>query len=435
MLVGVGWLVVRGPLECSRPVSGLALALAGLGWLGVLACAPRVRDSLALLLVVASGALALRSLGLASELRLSDDLERYVWEGALLAEGVDPYAHAPDAPALESFQRRWPELHARVGHREVPAAYPPLAQALNAGVVCLAGGAQEPQAARFALRLFYGLCDLGVCVPLAWLLRRRGLPLAGVAVWAWNPLVVLEFAGAGHLDALAILCTLAALAALANRGPEARGGRALAWLATGTALKLLPLAVVPFALRAVRGRGRAALAFFAAGLVCVLPFVLLSGELPRVGGLSAYAFRWESFSMLYRWIEPLFARTQLYDESWSDPRRLARGLVFGVWLALGVWAWVRGYEPARAACWMVAGFLVLTPTLHPWYLTWIVPFLALRPSLAWSALVAAAPFLYWPLERWRAQGTWAEPAWLWPAVALPFWGLLVCDAWRRRGAR
>jgi hypothetical protein len=423
--------------DLSSPAAWCALVLGSGGWACALVLARGLGDSTALLVVIAVGALALRLAFLAAHSDLSDDVHRYVWEGALVCEGVDPYAGAPSSPELARYRERWPAIFVRVNHPQVRAAYPPLAQAVNAGLVAAAGGAERPARARLFLRLFYASCDLLACVPLGWILARTKRPRALLVAWAWNPWVAFEYAGAAHLDSLAILCTLLALACFARRDvPSAlRSGLGLAFLAAGAATKLLPAALAPFALRHVR-RPRLDVLVFGIGLVvATLPFALLTGRAPGFGGIREYAFRWESFSLLHRALEPLFARCFDYDEAWSDPRRLARALELVVWSGLGALAWARRFPLERAAAWLVGGFLVLTPTLHPWYLTWIVPFLALRPSLAWSALAAGAPLLYWPVEGWRTRSVWQEPAWLFPLVGGLFWTLLACDAWRLRRAR
>src|SRR5207244_12989540 len=87
----------------------------------------------------------------------------------------------------------------------------------------------------------------------------------------------------------------------------------------------------------------------------------------------------------------------------------------------------RGTDLVQGTGLAIAGFLVLSPTLHPWYLAWIAPFVALRPSLAWCVLIAAAPLLYAPLAGWQHEGKWIEPAWEWPVVALPFFALLFLE--------
>ena len=432
LLAGISGWVVQGAEGVTSPSEWGALALAAGGWACALRLARRVRDSFALLLVLVCGALALRLPFLSVDSGLSDDVHRYIWEGALVGAGIDPYSKPPAAAELEPFRRRFESTYQGVNHPGVRAVYPPLAQAVNAGVIAAAGGAEHPSRARFFLRVFYAACDLLVCVPLGWLLARARRPRMLLVAWAWNPWVAFEFAGSAHLDSLALLCFLGALASLAPRARESnlRDGCGLALLAAGAAIKLLPVALVPFALRGTRRPIR--WAFFCALCLAltVLPFVLLTGGAPSLGGLREYALGWESFSLLHRGIEPLFARHFAHDESWSDPRRLARAVELSAWLALGAFAWWRRFELTRVAALLVGGFLVLTPTLHPWYLAWIVPFLALRPAPAWSTLVAAAPLLYWPVDGWRARRVWEEPAWLFPVLGGLFWMLLVLDALR-----
>jgi alpha-1,6-mannosyltransferase len=434
LLAGTGLWVGRGAGSVTSPADWVGLALAAAGWGCALRLARGIEHSPALMVVLASGALALRLAFLAVDPGLSDDVNRYVWEGALVGAGVDPYEVPPDAAELEPFRQRFGAVFRGVDHASVRAVYPPLAQAVNAGVVAAAGGAAHPARARFLLRLFYASCDLLACVPLALLLARAGLPRMLLVAWAWNPWVALEFAGSAHLDSLAILCLLAALACFPRdvRPSSWQSACGLAFLAAGAATKLLPAALVPFALR-LAPRPLLWLLFFVLCLVLVVvPFALLTGKGPGLGGLGEYALGWESFSLLHRGIEPLFARRFDYDLAWSDPRRLARAVELALWLGLAAFAWWKRLELTRAASLLVGGALVLSPTLHPWYLAWIVPFLALRPMPAWCALVAASPLLYWPVDGWRARRVWEEPAWLFPVLGGVFWLTLALEAWRAR---
>jgi hypothetical protein len=151
-----------------------------------------------------------------------------------------------------------------------------------------------------------------------------------------------------------------------------------------------------------------------------LPFATNGGAL--LAGLSEYGLRWEAASLVFRWLEAPFAAVLERDGTWSDPRRVARVIAALLWLAVAACAWFRVEDPVRATGVAIGAFLVLSPTLHPWYLAWIVPFVAVTGSAAWLLLVALAPLLYWPLAGWHASGVWVEPGWLWPAVALPFFG-------------
>ncbi len=407
--------------------------------------------------IVVAGAIAIRIVAWSGDAGFSDDAYRYLWEGEVVVEGASPYAAPPEDGSAggharaSDLQRRYPVLWARVNHRQVRAAYPPLAQCVGAAVAAVCRRfdvAPETTGVRI-LRGIFGACDLLVLWPLAKLLGRARLPGALAVVWAWCPLPAIEFAGSGHLDSLGILLLLGALAAESSRASvEAKaaddttlGLAPLLLLCAGILTKYLPAVALPWLLRGRRAIGRGVcVALFCAAWFA--PLLFLRGGLHGLfSGLGEYAFRWESGSLVHRWIEPLFSRCFERDESWSDPRRLARAAEAILWLAIA-WAVIRRERDSlRGTGALIGAWLVLSPTLHPWYLCWILPFLAFGSptgtSRAWLWLILVAPLLYWPLAAWQRIGVWSEPAWLWPVVALPFFGLLV-SAWfgdRRRGAR
>lgn len=439
-------LVERIPLATGRVAPLVAVLLAaGGGWWLALAAAGRLPAGTpgAGPLALAAGALVLRLVAFASAPELSDDGYRYAWEGALVLEGESPYAHAPDAPERAAERARWPGVYAGINHPGVSAAYPPLAQLASAAAVRAAGGLEgDGAAARRAARAGLLACDLLVLVPLLRLLALAGRPPACACAWAFSPLVALEFAASGHVDALGVLLLVLALA-------SAGAGAAGALLGAAALAKPLPLLVAPLAWRARAARGggarcAAALALALALGLCV-PLAWRGGWQGLGRGLGTYALRWESLNLGYRWLERALATRLAPDESWHDPRLVGRALAGLAWLGCALAAARRlaralaGGESARvatarAAFLVLGAFLALTPTLHPWYLAWIVPFLALEPRPAWTWLVAAAPLAYWPLERWRAEGVWSEPAWLWPLVALPFWALVLLGRGRARAA-
>ncbi len=430
-----------------------ALGVAGAAWWVAIRLA---RSGSGDLKVVVAGAIALRLLALVASPDLSDDVYRYAWEGELVSSGISPYASAPEDPRHAELAARIPQIHARVNHPEVSAAYPPVAQLAFAGVVRVAhaisdatGADRQPTTLR-SMRVFFTLCDLACLIPLVLLLRRTKLPASLAVAWGWSPLIALEFGASAHFDSLGILFLLGSLAAFVASGDrEARGGREFALDVLGGVLlgaaiwvKLLPLCVAPFALRGPARWLRAA-ALLLSLLALATPVVFWTGGTNGLlAGLSAYGLRWEAFSFVYVWIEK-FPRDFLglaMDEGPTDPRVLARSFVLLLWVGFGVWTYGRTRSVLRATTRLIAAFLVLTPTLHPWYLAWMVPFLALRPRESWLWVVFVAPLLYVTRANWVLSGDAIAPDWLWLAVALPFLVLLACEvrvptALRRRGAR
>ena len=443
VLASVGAVLALGPLP--RHVATLvpALVAGGIAWWLAARWCVRVELRFSTLLV---SALLLRVVALLSSPGLSDDIHRYVWEAEVIARGWSPYAFAPADAQLEPLRAELPRLFARLNHPEVPAAYPPLYQGAASAVVAVArafDGGEDAFLARalLALRAFAAVCDLAVLVPLVALLRALRRPASLAIVWAWSPLAALEFAGAGHMDVLGILLWISALALLVpaarGAGRLARGARppaGLVLLAGAVLVKLLPVLSVPFALRGPRRAAlRDGLLLTALLALAFTPLLALRGGAQGLtGGLSEYGLRWESTSLVYRFVEPPLAAVLERDGSLLDPRRLGRALVVAAWLAIGLWLWRQRADLLRASWTLLAAFLVLTPTLHPWYVAWSLPFLAFGPGRAWFWLAASSPLCYWMLERWWAQGVWHEPGWLWPVVAVPFFTLLVLDARRRQ---
>src|SRR2546428_4760060 len=76
-------------------------------------------------LFVFSVAVGSRIIAFAAPPLLSDDLHRYLWDGKLLASGINPYDYRPLDPALQPFHD---EHFNRLNSRHWYSVYPPLMQ-------------------------------------------------------------------------------------------------------------------------------------------------------------------------------------------------------------------------------------------------------------------------------------------------------------------
>lgn len=370
----------------------LLIGLMAAGWY-------RVRQNSARLPTMLAAALAFRLVAAIGEPALSDDLYRYLWDGNVQRHGLHPYAYAPDDPKLTELRD---ENWSRINHPELRTIYPPLSQALFLLLAALGAGPG-------GVKLLLGLADFGVVLILGLLLRRLELPLHRLALYAWNPLAVLETAGSGHVEPVGAMLVLLAAAWIIGRRA------ALSTLALGCAVhvKLLPALLVPGYLRRLRWREIALLVAVLIGLA--LPYALTG---PAIGaGLFDYAERWEYNAFLYagvqqllEWLDtgnalkPTIASLQrwfgetaidwgwVYRQAW--PRELARALVLLATLAWIVVVARRGFDAARES-FLVLGFVVLvSPTVHPWYVLWVLPFAVAYLSWGWLVLAALIPLAY-----------------------------------------
>src|SRR5205823_7439014 len=166
---------------------------------------------------------------------LSEDLYRYLWDGRLTAHGVNPFPHAPSDPALTPYRNG---ILRQLNHSDVPTIYPPAAQILFAATAAVS---ETPVAWKLLLLALESMSILS----LLRLLRHRGFAPERLLLYYWNPLVLVESFGSGHVDLAAAAFLLLSLALYEERR-RARAGIAFA-LAFLT--KLIPALLIPYFLR------------------------------------------------------------------------------------------------------------------------------------------------------------------------------------------
>jgi hypothetical protein len=374
--------VTRAPLG-----SSVFFASAGVAAAAYLLALARVRATPRaaprLLLVAFGFAIAMRAPLVMVPVDRQNDMVRYLWDGRVQRLGYNPYLVVPSDPAMARTHtdetRQMPSRNART-------PYPPAAQLFFRAV-------SSVHESTFAMKLALLACDLLTIIILwRWLAvtgRNEWLTL----VYAWNPLVVLEVAHGGHVDALGAMWIAASAYWLARR----RTMPAAIAFALAVASKLVPIVLAPLLWRRIRLRDAAAgLGVLAA---VYLPF-LTASDLP-VGAVPNVIAH-------IRFNGPIF---QAVSGLLAPSAAAAAALILG----LGSAAWARlrltPDEPASWA-WPMALSLAAAPVVYPWYLLYITPFLfsvLSLPLVAWTLSVVPV-YTVWAES--RRGGPWAVPVWV-----------------------
>lgn len=230
---------------------------------------------------------------------LSDDIYRYIWDGHLLNEGLNPYSLPVDSPLLDPYNI---PARALVNHRSMATPYLPVAQLLFGVLALIApGGILAFQIAAVTFDLLTGWLVMD-------LLRRLNLHPQYVLLYLWNPLVVVEFAHSAHLDALMICTMMAAFWFWVRTNDEIRIASPVA-LAAAAMTKLLPILLMPLFL--ARWGWKHLLLFATLILLLLAAFSFpagwgLIGPLDGTGlfgALRIYLANWNYNSGIYHWLE------------------------------------------------------------------------------------------------------------------------------------
>jgi hypothetical protein len=157
------------------------------------------------------------------------DVYRYMWDGAVLAEGISPYKFTPqqvreavdegagsdsDLGRLVRMQQRSPSLAAalaQVHYGEYPSPYPMVSQAVFGLASRLTPDTASPGVRLVIMKELLVAFDLATLLVIVFLLGETGRNQAWCLAYGWSPLVLKEIAGSGHLDSIAIFLTTLAL--------------------------------------------------------------------------------------------------------------------------------------------------------------------------------------------------------------------------------
>lgn len=367
------------------------------------------RRQAASIALVWGAAIAFRALLLLTTPTLSDDVYRYLWDGHVANHGVSPYAYPIDSPALDDLDI---PQRALANNPEMASPYLPTAQFLFVALTCL-----------FPLQpLFFQIAMVGFDLLngllIARLLKTAGLSARRILIYLWNPLVIVEVAHGAHVDAWMIFLTLLAvwlsLTPLRSSTCQEGGPKSLSFLywaapvilALATLTKILPLLLLPILFWRWRW-GQLAL-YGLVTIALLVPSGLragwgLTGPLDGTGLFGAiriYADRWNFNSGLFHWLQVDLLQPHLAPVEADEWAKRGVTLILLASL-LAVWLQARRRLDPRSTLRLMAipfmAYLLLTTTVHPWYLLVLLafaPFLPPAPGEARRCWLAIAAWLY-----------------------------------------
>ena len=342
----------------------------------------------------------------------SDDVNRYLWEGRVLAHGISPYHHAPDDPLLNSLAENDP-FHGKINHPHITAAYPPLMP----GLFSLVGSVRyHPLAVKGILMLF----DMGTMVFLAFLLAYRNLDLRWLILYALNPVILWAFAGEGHFDVIQCFFLTGAIHFFDRK----KWGWMFLLAGLSIQVKYVSLLAVFFLLNRENLRWA-----WISVVAAILPYGLLlwvfgnESALGMFSGITRFGENFAFNGSVHALLRVIFGGI--------EPATTTCKVLLALLLAWGIFH----FHPARnnryrndpvAGCFFALGcVIVLAPTIHFWYISWIIPFLVLRPSRPWLVLSLSIAFYFVTYGIYYHTGQWRLPVWAYLCQWLPFYGLLI----------
>lgn len=380
------------------------------------------------LYLLAGAALLFRLILLFSIPNLSQDFYRFIWDGKLLLQGLNPYIMSPDASMASGkvpFEGR-EILYQGMGSLSAGniTSYPPLNQLLFA----LAALPQSLLSSVLLLRSIVILADIGIFYFGSKLLQNLGLPRNRIFWYLLNPFIIIETTGNLHFEGVMIFLLLLGLYFLEKN----RLLTSSIFFSLSVLVKLIPLIFLPLFLKKL-GAKKGILYTVSVGMLVLLFFL---------------PFFSESFTENYRrslglWFQKFeFNASFYYLISWIGFQVKGYNIIHLAGPLLGLTAFIgivglavfRRINTERSLMtsmlFAFTIYLFLSTTVHPWYLAtplFLSIFTRCRFMLLWSLMVVLTYTAY-------ANPNFQENLWLVALEYLVVFLYLVYELLRKKPA-
>lgn len=351
---------------------------------------------------------------------LSQDVHAYIMQGRIAAlYGHNPSLVLPaDYPQDPYLPYLWSEGNS--GGRFEAALYGPVWTLLSHGLTLIVEGVGGTLWLYLLAYKLVALAALLASILLIWSLLGRAMPdqqIWGTLLYAWNPLVLIEFVGSAHNDALMVALVLLALW-FAQRD---MWRRAVVMLTLAALVKWIPVILLSLygwllVWQRPTWRSRVQLASQVVGIVLGTSLLLYApygldlqtlGTLVRIPATKQSQTYNSWYELILKGVPYVAKRLGIESDSHlraattTALRWLRQAIVLILWLAAlhAIWRRPTFASFTQWCCWSLLGILLFaTSWFWPWYVTWP---LALAALMGWGttskvtvAFTASAAFFY-----------------------------------------
>ena len=332
-------------------------------------------ESHAKLLALIVGAIAARVIFCFAPSVLNPEIWRYLWEGSLMREGLNPYLHAPlEASSLGILSPNitW------IQNSTLPAIDPPYAQYLFS-TFCLS---------EFTWKLFIVACDIVNILILVRILDILGKAPSNVLYYAYLPLALIEFGASGHTESVLILCVLSFIYFSLIRPNENSWMHLGFFAASGFLIKfvsILPAAFFLFKKNLFPASDKRKVGFLLLIISVLIYLPFLEPNMSTFISFKNYALNSRFNDSL---LHTLVSILGVESIQWIK-------IILGVcWLGIIICILKHEASWLKASMYSLALLALMGSVFNPWYALWFAPFLCIFHSWALLYLVLVIPLSY-----------------------------------------
>ena len=360
-------------------------------------------------------AIVARLLLLGSSPVLEDDFWRYLWDGRVWADGINPYLFKPMDQALDHLHT---DYRVNIGWKQYGTIYPPVSIFIFKIAHIISADSL------LTLKFIFILFDLSTGLLVAKFLADLNTPIKWSVLYFLNPLVLKEIANSAHLDAIAVFFTLLAVVLLHSYIKFSRHPLVsyMAWffLAVAFASKLYSVCLVPVFFKLDKKRWPALSLFPAAALFLYLP--MISAGRYALNGTEAFARHWIYNASLYRIFQKAFHFLQSILENlaihdftapFMQDSFAAKALSVFAFTSFVFYRVFKKLTPKnihKEILYILGALLLFSPVVNAWYVLWLAPFACVSLNFTWILFtyLVITSYSWWYSQEMALYLRWLE---------------------------
>ena len=324
----------------------------------------------------------------------SDDYYRYLWDGKVIANGINPYQYAPSDKALDSLHSE--TLPLLVSFKDIKTIYPPLS--LGMFYLSYIIGGETFYGIKILLLLFELFTFLGIFL----ILKERNLPLKNIFLYALAPLPIFQFFVDSHIDVIGLTLLIFSIYFYLSHKKE----WSLIFVGLSICVKPVGLILIPILFiteKGIRAKIRTVLIPFIVCFLLYLPFILSIPLSEVFNALTNYTVNWTFNGFVFDIINSFLNDNQ--------KARLICGILFVLAFIPVLFSRKDFMDKIYLSVFLL---LIFSPIVHPWYVTWLAVLLPLVPR--WSGILYAnlVCLTAFTVVNYQLHGIWKD----YPAVLL-----------------
>ena len=340
---------------------------------------------------------------LLTEPNLSQDYYRFIWDGQLILEGINPYLFTPDSLMAqpEFVLANAQELYNGMGGLSARhfSNYPPFNQFIFAIAAFLGG--KSILGSVIVMRTIIILADIGIFYFGRKLLKKLNRSPHVIFWYFLNPLIIVELTGNLHFEGVMLFFFIWALYLVSAK----KWALAAVPYALSICVKLVPLIFLPLFFTYFQ-RKQSLLFYTLIGtisLILTLPFYapeFINNYSETVGlWFSNFEFNAGFYNALKK------IAIQFDAKPWELIKSYGKITAYGLIIVTLLFTFLAKNQKLSNLItnmlWILTIYYFLSATVHPWYIIFLVLlsiFTEYRFAIIWSAAIVLSYFAYAQIE-------------------------------------